>query len=66
MLLGTCVKNSNGDVGYTVSITSIDKRSLEFFVRVIWVDPLLQAVDVNKLYPQTLTITNERESGLTY
>ena len=64
MLLGTCVTNHNGDVGYTVSTPSVDKGSLEWFVKVIWIDPLLQAADVNRLYPKTLTITLERQNDL--
>ena len=64
MILGRCVTNFNGDVGYVVSMPFHDKDTAEWFVKVIWVDPLLQAVDANKLYPETLTITNEMENSL--
>ena len=64
MILGKCVTNFNEDVGYVVSMPFQDKDTTEWFVKVIWIDPLLQAVDANQLYPETLTITDEMESGL--
>ena len=64
MTLGKCVTNSDGDVGYVVSPSWEDEKSMEWFVKVIWVDPLLDAAVDNELYPETLTITNEMESSL--
>ena len=64
MLLGTCVTNHNGDIGYTVSTPSVDKKSLEWFVKVIWIDPLLRAAEKKEVYPETLLITNERQSDI--
>ena len=64
MLLGTCVTNHNGDIGYTVSIPVEDMESLEWFVKVIWIDPLLRAAEKEELYPETLQVSNERQSDI--
>ena len=64
MFYGTCVTNHNGDVGYIISLPFQNKDNKECFVRVIWMDPLLRAVNDNQLYPRTLTITNEMETDL--
>ena len=61
MLLGTCVTNHNGDIGYTVSTPFQDKDSAGCLVKVIWVDPLLRAAGKEEMYPETLLITDERQ-----
>ena len=61
MLLGTCVTNHNGDIGYTVSTPFQDKDTAEWFVKVIWIDPLLRAAEKEEMYPETLLITDERQ-----
>ena len=62
MFLGTCVTNSNGDLGYTVSVPFRDGESKEWFVKVIWVDNLLAVIDGK--YPNTLPVTDERKGDL--
>ena len=64
MEAGSIVVNANKDVGYTVASPFQDKESKEWFVRVIWVDQLLEAEYDNYSYPNTLTITDERQDDL--
>ena len=64
MVLGSCVTNCNGNVGYIVSQRFQDEKSEEWFFKVIWVDTLIDATIDGDLYPQILTITEEREIDL--
>ena len=64
MNIGTCISNSNGDIGYTVSEPFQYAESQEWFIKVIWVDSLLEAGVADELYPNTLSITDERQSDL--
>ena len=64
MLIGSCVVNSDGDFGYTVSEPFQDRESAKWSVKVIWVGSLIEAAEMNREYPSPLTVTNERESDI--
>ena len=64
MNIGTCVTNCNGDLGYVVSAIFQDAESREWFFKVIWVDPLLEFAMNNKLYPETLSVTDEMQCDI--
>ena len=64
MVLGSCILNSNGNFGYTISEPFQDRESAEWLVKVIWVDTLIDAVEMDEEYPNPLRVSYERQSDI--
>ena len=64
MLIGSCIVNPNGNFGYTVSSPFQHGESLEWFVKVIWVDSLIDAAERTEEYPSPLQVSYERQSDI--